>query len=74
MTEPSGRISMSCIPQNFSIFSGENPRIGISVAEEHDPEPVRRKTADDFFRGEVLRICVRFIRERWREYSKHEGV
>jgi hypothetical protein len=59
--------------QDFSIFTGKNPRIRRSVAEKHYPEPIRRKTTYDLFRGQVLRVRVRFIRERWGEYREHQG-
>src|ERR1700682_5229954 len=72
MSEPSWRISMSRPPQDFGVFARKNSRIGRSVAEKHHSEPVRRKAADDFFRGKVLRVRVRFIRERWSEYRNHE--
>ena len=73
--EPSCRIAMSGPRQDFCVFASENPRIGSSVAKHHDPEPIRRKTAYDLFRGQVLRVRVRFIGERWSEYRDHgDGV
>jgi len=72
MSEPSWCISMSSTPQDFRIFASENPRIGGAGAEKHYPELVRWKTAYDFSRGQILRIRVCFIRERWSEYRNHQ--
>jgi hypothetical protein len=58
-------------PQDFRILASQNPRIGRPIAEQHDPEAIRRKTAYDLFCGQVLRVRVRFIRERWSEYRNH---
>src|ERR1700732_5637394 len=63
---------MSGPPQDFCVFASENPRIGRSVAKEHDLEPIRWQTAYDLFHGQVLRVRAGFIRERWGEYRKHE--
>jgi hypothetical protein len=60
--------------QDLRIFARKNPRISRSVAKKHDPESIRRKTAYDLFHGQVLRIRVRFIRERWSEYRNHGNV
>ena len=73
MRKPSRRISMSRTPQDFGVLAGKNPWIRRTGAEKHYPEPIRRKTADDFFRGKILRVRVRFIRERWSEYRNHEN-
>ena len=72
MGKPSWRISMSSPPQDFSVFARENPWVGRSVAEKHYPEPIRGKAAYDFFRGKVLRVRVRFVRERWGEDRNHQ--
>jgi hypothetical protein len=56
--------------QDFCVFAGENPRIGRFFARQHDPEPIRRKTAYDLFRGQDLRVRVRVIGEHWCEYRK----
>jgi hypothetical protein len=58
---------MSRTPQDFGVFAGKNPWIRRSVTEKQHPEPIRRKAAYDFFRSKVLRVRVRFIRERWSE-------
>ena len=59
--------------EGFRIFAGQNARIGRSARQKDDSEPIWRKTAHNFFRGQVLCVCVRLIRERWSEYRNHQG-
>src|SRR5271166_5816787 len=71
MTEPARSIAVPRPAQDCGIRASQNPRIGRSIAQHHDLEAIRRKTAYDFFRCQILRVRVRFIRERGSEYRDH---
>ena len=49
--------------QDFCVFARENSWIRLAGAEKHNSEPVRWKTAYDFFYGKILRVRVGFVRE-----------